>query len=151
MEAQTKHTGVAPVSTTAASLEGQRHLKLMRAQRTFGPRLHDLVDIRHRALKGRPPRAIDDAQDDGRAVPLGALVKVVRLLNQVVDHLGAFGALHRLVVLFAHLDRQMLVDDLSDQAPSIRVRHREQVPTVRDELVGDVQSGSIRARGGSTV
>jgi hypothetical protein len=78
-------------------------------------------------------------KDDTGAVAPDLVVEVIGLVEQVVHCLGRFGLLNGLVVLLAHLDGEVLVDDLANQAPAVAIVHREEVTAVGDDLIGDVQ------------
>lgn len=59
--------------------------------------------------------------------------------------------LNRLMVVLAHPDGKMLMDNLANEAPARAIVHGEQVTTVGDELVGDMQRRTGGSRSATSV
>lgn len=78
-----------------------------------------------------------DAGNDTVAETLEVAHPVVGRLEHVVKHLHGFGLLDLVVVVLAHLLRQVLVDQLSHQAPCWGVVHPQQVVSFGDDALAD--------------
>lgn len=57
---------------------------------------------------------------------------VLRVLQEVVDHLNRFRMLDMDMLLLAHRLHEVLMDDLSDLAPCLAIIHNQKVISLGD-------------------